>query len=128
MNDPAPVSGEAWPSLRTAEWTDTRDTLHMWLQIVGKIRMAHSPMVNHWWQTTLYVTPRGLGPSSIRYEPSVFDMEFDFFEHRLHIRASDGRSRSVPLVAQPVADFYSRTFTALDELGIATRIQATPNE
>ncbi|WP_037221937.1 DUF5996 family protein [Rhodococcus sp. R1101] len=128
VNDPAPVSGEAWPSLRTAEWTDTRDTLHMWLQIVGKIRMAHAPMVNHWWQTTLYVTPRGLGTSSIPYEHSVFDMEFDFFEHRLHIRASDGRSRSVPLVAQPVADFYSRTLTALDELGIATRIQATPNE
>ena len=128
MNESAPVSGEAWPRLRTAEWTATRDTLHMWLQIVGKIRMAHAPMVNHWWQSTLYVTPRGLSTSSIPYRNSVFDIEFDFFEHRLHIRASDGRSRSVPLVAQPVADFYTRTFGALDELGIATRIQGTPNE
>ncbi|WP_277370893.1 DUF5996 family protein [Rhodococcus rhodochrous] len=117
-----------WPSLRTAEWTATRDTLHMWLQIVGKIRIAHAPMINHWWQATLYATPRGLSTSSIPYRNSVFDMEFDFFEHRLHIRASDGRSRSVPLVAQSVAEFYTRTLGALDELGIATRIHGTPNE
>lgn len=128
MNESTPVPGGAWPTLRTADWAATRDTLHMWLQIVGKIRLAHAPMVNHWWQATLYVTPRGLGTSSIPYRHAAFDIEFDFCEHRLHIRSSDGGSRFVPLTAQSVADFYSRTLGALDELGIATRIQGTPNE
>ena len=128
MNESASVPGEAWPSLRTSEWTATRDTLHMWLQIVGKIRLAHAPMVNHWWQSTLYVTSRGLGTSAIPYRYALFDIEFDFFEHRLLIRSSDGRSRSVALTAQPVADFHARTLGALDELGIPTRVQGTPNE
>nr|WP_206024534.1 DUF5996 family protein [Rhodococcus sp. 14C212] len=114
--------------MRTSDWAATRDTLHMWLQIVGKIRLVHAPMLNHWWQATLYVTPRGLGTSSIPYRRATFDIEFDFCEHRLHIRSSDGGSRCVPLTAQSVADFYSRTLSALDELGIATRIQGTPNE
>lgn len=128
MNESASVPGAAWPTLRTAEWAATRDTLHMWLQIVGKIRLAHAPMVNHWWQATLYVTPRGLGTSSIPYRHTVFDIEFDFCEHLLRIRSSDGGSDSVPLAAQSVADFHGRVLGALDELGIATRIQGTPNE
>ncbi|MEU5844098.1 DUF5996 family protein [Rhodococcus sp. NPDC047139] len=128
VNEPESVPGRAWPSLRASDWSATRDTLHMWLQIVGKVRLAHAPMINHWWQTTLYVTPRGLGTSSIPYRHSVFDAEFDFFEHILRIRSSDGRSRSVPLVAQTVAEFYSRTLGALEELGIRTRIQGAPNE
>lgn len=128
MSESIQIPGEDWPSLRVDDWVATRDTLHMWLQIVGKIRLVHSPMVNHWWQTTLYVTPRGLGTSSIPHRGGVFDLEFDFCEHNLGIRSSDGGSAAVPLTAQPVADFYARTLGALDELGIATQIQGAPNE
>ncbi len=93
------ASSLIWPSLRVDEWTASRDTLHMWTQIVGKIRLAHAPMVNHWWQVTLYVSPRGLTTSAIPYGAGVFDIEFDFIDHQLHIRSSDGgarRSRSNP--------------------------------
>lgn len=121
------AAGE-WPSLRVADWTATRDTLHMWTQIVGKIRLAHSPLTNHWWQVTLYVTPRGLATSTIPYGSRSFDLEFDFVDHELRIRSSDGATRHVPLEPQPVADFHERTLHALGELDIETRIQATPNE
>jgi hypothetical protein len=117
-----------WPSLRVDEWTASRDTLHMWTQIVGKIRLAHAPMVNHWWQVTLYVSPRGLTTSAIPYEEGVFDLEFDFIEHRLLIRSSDGSARQIALEPKSVADFHAETMSALDELGIAVQIQATPNE
>jgi hypothetical protein len=118
----------AWPRLRVADWADTRDTLHMWTQIVGKIRMAHAPMMNHWWQVTLYVSPRGLTTSAIPYRDGSFDIEFDLLDHRLHLRASDGRRREVALVPRPVAHFYAETMHALADLDIATRIHATPNE
>lgn len=81
-----------WPSLRVADWVETRDTLHMWTQIVGKIRLTHAPLVNHWWQVALYVSPRGLTTSAIPYRSGTFDIEFDFVEHRLHIRTSEGDS------------------------------------
>jgi hypothetical protein len=100
----------------------------MWTQIVGKIRLAHSPLVNHWWQVTLYVTPRGLSTSGIPYGTGMFDMEFDFIDHRLHVRSSDGGDRQVALEPKSVARFYTQTLDALDELGIRTRIQAAPNE
>jgi hypothetical protein len=122
------ASSQNWPSLRVDEWTASRDTLHMWTQIVGKIRLAHAPMVNHWWQVTLYVSPRGLTTSAIPYEADVFDIEFDFIEHRLHIRSSDGGLRQIALEPKSVADFYAETMSALDELGIAVQIQARPNE
>ncbi|MDG5773274.1 MULTISPECIES: DUF5996 family protein [Mycolicibacterium] len=118
----------AWPALRVADWEPTRDTLHMWTQIVGKIRLAHSPLVNHWWQVTFYVSPRGLTTSSIPYRNRLFDMEFDFVDHVLAIRTSDGGSGSVALASKSVAEFYDETFTALRQLGIDTRISATPNE
>lgn len=123
-----PVSTSGWPSLRVDDWTPTRDTLHMWAQIVGKIRMAHMPLVNHWWQVTLYVSPRGLTTGAIPYGTAVFDMEFDFVNHALVIRHSDGSERSVLLQAKPVAQFYEETLSALDSLGISTRIVARPNE
>lgn len=123
-----PVSTSGWPSLRVDDWTPTRDTLHMWAQIVGKIRLAHMPLVNHWWQVTLYVSPRGLTTGAIPYGTAVFDMEFDFFKHALVIRHSDGSERSVLLQAKPVAQFYEETLFALDSLGISTRIVARPNE
>jgi hypothetical protein len=118
----------AWPSLRVDDWAPTRDTLHMWMQIVGKVRLAHSPMVNHWWQVTSYVTPRGLTTSTIPYGTEAFDIEFDFIEHQLVIRSSTGTTRTVALEPKSVAEFYAQTMRALDELGFSTRIQAHPNE
>jgi hypothetical protein len=118
----------AWPRLRVSDWAGTRDTLHMWTQIVGKIRLAHAPLLNHWWQVTLYVSPRGLTTSAIPYGTGAFDIEFDFVEHRLHVRASDGNDRQVALEPKPVAQFYAETMNAVRELGIETRIRATPNE
>src|SRR5215469_12827510 len=117
-----------WPRLRLADWADTKDTLHMWTQIVGKVRMAHTPMSNHWWSATLYVTPRGIGTSTIPYGPAAFDLEFDFLDHRLHIRTSGGNHRGVTLADKSVAQFYAETMSALTELGLPTRIWAVPNE
>src|SRR6476469_4868696 len=95
------ASSLSWPSLRVDDWTASRDTLHMWTQIVGKIRLAHAPMVNHWWQVTYYVSPRGLTTSAIPYDAGFFDLEFDFLEHRLHIRSSDGGARPHPSGVSP---------------------------
>lgn len=119
---------DAWPSLRVDDWTPTRDTLHMWTQIIGKIRLAHSPMVNHWWQVTLYVTPWGLTTSAIPHGTESFDIEFDFIDHQLLIRCSTGAIRTVRLEPKSVAQFYSETMRAIDELGYPTRIQSRPNE
>ncbi|WP_223263293.1 DUF5996 family protein [Arthrobacter sp. NamB2] len=121
------TTGE-WPELRVADWQDTQATLHMWMQVVGKIRMAHAPLVNHWWQVPLYVTPRGLGTSSIPYGHGMFDLEFDVVAHRLLVRSSSGEDRSVPLEPQSVARFHERTLTALAELGIDAPIRPVPTE
>jgi Family of unknown function (DUF5996) len=123
-----PVRSDRWPSLLVDEWTATRDTLHMWTQIVGKIRMAHMPLINHWWQVPLYVSPRGLTTGAIPYRDAVFDIEFDFVTQDLAIRHSDGSRRSVPLAAKPVAEFYGEALSALDSLGIESHIVARPNE
>jgi hypothetical protein len=119
---------DQWPSLVVDDWTPTRESLHMWLQIVGKIRKVHLPLINHWWQVTLYVTPRGLTTGTMPSEDAVFDMEFDFITSVLAIRHSDGRQRTVPLEAKPVAEFYGETLSALDSLGVDSRIVASPNE
>jgi hypothetical protein len=117
-----------WPRLRVADWAETRDTLHMWTQIVGKIRMAYAPAVNHWWHVTLYPSPRGLTTSAVPHGAGVFDVEFDFLDHRLHVRGSDGRSRDVTLEPKTVAAFYGETLDALASLGIEPSIHAVPNE
>jgi hypothetical protein len=119
---------DGWPRLRVADWVETRDTLHMWTQIVGKIRLAHAPLVNHWWQVALYVTPRGLTTSAVPYRHGAFDIEFDFIDHTLRIRSSEAGTRAVTLEPQPVAAFYARTMDALSALGIEASIQARPNE
>jgi hypothetical protein len=98
----------AWPALRVDDWTDTRQTLHMWAQIVGKVRLARAPIVNHWWNVTLYVTARGLSTSSIPDGSRVFDIEFDFCDHALVLRCSDGRAHRIALRAMAVADFYAQ--------------------
>lgn len=122
------AADNGWPALRVSDWEPTRDTLHMWTQIVGKIRLAHSPLLNHWWQVTLYVSPRGLTTSSIPYGNRLFDMEFDFIDHVLSIRSSDGAARTVTLAPKSVAEFYAETLSALKQLGIESQISAGPNE
>lgn len=117
-----------WPRLRVADWAESRETLHMWTEIVGKIRLAHAPMVNHWWQVVFYVTPRGLTTSAIPYPNGAFDIEFDFVEHRLRIRVSDGSGRELVLEPKPVSQFYAEITDALGGLGIQPRIHPRPNE
>ncbi|HUO40662.1 MAG TPA: DUF5996 family protein [Mycobacterium sp.] len=119
---------DRWPYLSVDEWAPTRETLHMWTQIVGKIRKEHMPLINHWWEVTLYVTPRGLTTGAIPQRDGVFDMEFDFINDVLGIRHSKGSQQSVRLTAKPVAQFYAETRSALDSLGIETHIVARPNE
>jgi len=100
----------------------------MWTQIVGKIRLAHAPMVNHWWQVTLYVSPRGLTTSAIPSEADVFDIEFDFIEHQVVIRVSDGTTRSLPLVPRTVAAFYHDVVKTLREMSLPVKIWTVPAE
>jgi hypothetical protein len=119
---------EEWPVLRVVDWTDTRDTLHMWTQVVGKIRLASAPMINHWWQVVLYVSARGLTTSAIPHGRRLFDIEFDFCDHQLRIRSSDGRQRSVALAPKRVAQFYAEITAALRDLDLDVAIWSTPVE
>ena len=121
-------SGEAWPALPLEPWEDTCNTLQLWSQIVGKTRLALAPMQNHWWQVPLYVTARGLGTSPIPYRELTFEVDFDFVDHRLLIRVSDGRTATLPLVSQTVATFYGRYLDLLRSLGIVLKIHPVPNE
>jgi uncharacterized protein DUF5996 len=119
---------EAWPSLPFQEWKDTYATLHMWTQIVGKIRLVQTPWVNHSWHATYYVTARGLTTSPIPYEALEFQIDFDFIDHELSIQTSDGRVRTMPLAPRSVADFYKELFSKLAELRLDVRIYKYPNE
>jgi hypothetical protein len=119
----------AWPSLPLAAWQDTRDTLILWTQVVGKIRLANTPLINHWWNVPLYVTSRGLTTSLIPYGPRRgFQIDFDFERHQLDIVTTDDARRSIPLESRPVADFYSEVMGELDHLGLHTRIWPMPVE
>jgi len=123
------MSGSSpWPDLPLSAWSDTCDTLHRWTQIAGKVRMALTPLVNHWWNVTLYVTARGLGTSPIWYGAGSFEITFDFVEHRLRIEASDGRVESFPLAPMSVSDFYSEFMQRLHRLGIDVHIWTMPSE
>jgi len=119
---------ELWPALPYAEWKDTCQTLHMWTQIVGKVRMELSPFLNHWWHVTMYVSPRGLTTSPILYQGGVFDVTFDFVEHRLVIHTSDETSRVLPLAPRSVATFYREFMDSLQALGIDVTINPMPCE
>ena len=123
MNNPTP-----WPPLPLAEWESTRATLHMWTQIVGKVRLALSPLVNHWWQVPLYVSARGLTTSAIPYGDSVFEIEFDFGGQNLAIRKSGQATTFVRLYPRSVADFYPEVMAALHAIGIEVKIWPTPVE
>ena len=124
MNDFATI----WPALSYPAWRETAATLHLWTQIVGKVRLALTPWVNHGWQVPLYVTPRGLNTSPIPSRSEIFEMEFDFIAHRLIVRASWGAERTIALEPQAVGDFYRRVMDLLDEMGIGVRIGDMPNE
>jgi Family of unknown function (DUF5996) len=117
-----------WPSLPLAAWQDTYATLHRWTQIVGKIRLALAPNLNHWWQSTLYVTSRGLTTSVIPYGTRTFQISFDFLDHQLQIETSDGMIKRIPLTPRSVADFYQNVMTALSEIGIEVQIWTMPQE
>jgi hypothetical protein len=117
-----------WPDLPLSDWTDTCATLHLWTQVVGKIRLAHAPMVNHWWQATLYVTCRGLTTSPIPYGGESFQIDFDFVDHTLRLQTSKGEIESVALGPRTVADFYAEVMGRLRGLGLETRIWTMPVE
>jgi len=125
-----PSSGEAggWPALRVQEWQDTRDTVHLWTQIVGKVKLAATPKVNHWWNVPLYVDARGLTTSLMPWQSRGFEVSFDFVDHALDIRVTDGRSRRMALEPRSVADFHAEFRRHLDDLGIAVPISPVPVE
>src|SRR2546426_7842740 len=122
------IRAELWPSLPYEAWKDTRDTLHLWTQCVGKVRMELSPFLNHWWHVTLYVTPRGLTPSSIPYQGGTFEVTFDFIDHNLSIRTSEGTTKALPLIPRSVAAFYREFMACLQALGIEVTINPLPSE
>jgi hypothetical protein len=119
---------DTWPSLPLEAWSDTCATLHMWTQIVGKIRLVQGPPLNHSWHVTLYVTSRGLTTSPMPYGTRTFEIDFDFIGHQVAIRSSDGGTAEVPLEAQSVARFYGRLMEALGRLDIHVDIRKKPNE
>src|SRR5580698_9300697 len=124
MNDADTI----WPDLTFSAWSDTLATLHLWTQIVGKIRLSLTPWLNHSWQTPLYVTARGLGASPIPIGAEIFEIEFDFIGHRLMVRTSRGDERFLPLKAESVADFFAATIDLLDSMGVPVAIKEMPNE
>lgn len=119
---------ERWPALSYAAWRDTAATLHMWTQIVGKVRLASSPWVNHSWHVTLYVTPRGLTTSAIPHGERSFQIDFDFIDHKLIASTCDGDRRELPLRPQATANFYRALMATLDDLDLPVTIHAGPNE
>lgn len=118
----------SWPELKFAEWKDTLATLHMWTQVVGKIRLEQTPLVNHWWNVPLYVSARGLTTSAMPFEDRIFEIEFDFIDHQLLIKCSDGAAKTLALRPQSVADFYAEVMAALGELGMEIKIWTMPVE
>ncbi len=117
-----------WPDLPLTAWSDTCDTLQLWTQIAGKVIMVLTPLINHWWNVTFHVTARGMIKRAIPYPGGVFDIVFDFIDHRLDIAASDGRTESIKLAPMTVADFYAAFMERLRRLGIDVDISAMPCE
>jgi len=122
------ADAEHWPALPFEEWQDTYQTLHLWTQIVGKVRLSLTPPLNHWWHATLYVNSRGLTTGVIPYPGRVFEIQFDFHQHALMITTSNGQNASLPLQPETVASFYAGVLASLKSLGIAVEINPKPQE
>src|SRR5260370_1489577 len=119
---------ECWPSLPLDSWKETYATLHMWAQMVGKVRLSLTPLVNHWWNVPLYVTPRGLATSRIPYEEKAFELRFDFIEHQLVLETSTGLVKTLALAPRSVAEFYQDLMAMLRSGGIQVKIWRMPVE
>jgi hypothetical protein len=119
---------ERWPEIPYVGWKETAATLHMWTQIVGKIRMVQTPWINHSWHVTLYVTPRGLTTSAIPHEERTFRIDFDFIDHRLRIETCDDERREIALGPMATSDFYAAVMAALRDLDLPVKINTRPNE
>jgi hypothetical protein len=117
-----------WPALPLAEWNATRETLHMWTQVIGKIRLALSPRENHWWEVPLYVSARGLTTSAIPYPAGVFEIEFDFIDHVLRVATCQGQTKAIPLAPKSVAQFYREVMDTLRAFDIQVKIWPVPVE
>ena len=128
MNIQTASHTETWPSLPLEAWSDTYATLHLWTQIVGKIRLVQSPWLNHSWHVTLYVTARGLTTSPIPYGTRTFQIDFDFIAHQLTIQSSDGGTGGFPLQPQSVAAFYARLMEEMDRLLLHVSMRVKPSE
>jgi hypothetical protein len=127
-DQPAPTEHAVWPALDFADWAETHDTLHMCLQVVGKVKLALSPYLNQWWEVAFQLTARGLSTGTIPHHDRTFDVEFDFVAETVAVRVSDGTSREVALRPRPVADFYQDLTAALSELNIDVTISTAPAE
>lgn len=121
-------ASETWPALPFSEWKETCATLHMWTQIIGKIRLAVSPWINHSWHVTLYLTARGLTTSPMPSGSRIFQIDFDFIDHQLRIETGEGTRRNIALAPKSVARFYGEVMNALRELDLPISINVTPNE
>ncbi len=119
---------EIWPTLPFEEWQDTCETLHLWMQVVGKVRLELSPYQNHWWQVPFYINSRGLTTSPITYQNRIFEVNFDFIDHVLTVQTSDGATRYLPLIPRSVADFYREFMAILKSLNIEVEINTLPSE
>jgi hypothetical protein len=128
MTDGLQPMTERWPELPYAAWKNTRETLHLWTQVVGKVRLALTPWLNHSWHVTLYVSARGLSTSPIPWRDGAFQIDFDFIDHVLWIRKGDGGYRQIMLLPMPVAMFYDSLMIALRELGVAVTLNTMPCE
>lgn len=122
------MTNDSWPALKFGEWRDTCATLHMWTQVIGKIRLKQTPLVNHWWNVPLYVSARGLTTSAMSYDQRIFEIEFDFIDHELVLKCSDGAEKHLALRPQSVAEFYAEVMSALRELGLTIEIWSMPVE
>jgi hypothetical protein len=119
---------QCWPALPLSSWNDTRATLHMWTQMVGKVRLALTPRINHWWNVPLYVTPRGLTTSRMPYGDRAFELRFDFIDHELVLQSSDGSRKALPLGPRSVAEFYKLFMDMLHSEGFDVKIWKMPVE
>lgn len=132
MKNPGPAADlgtePVWPRIPISEWEAARDTVHLWTQVIGKVRLAFTPFVNHWWNVPLYVSAHGLTTSLMHTSRGAVEIEFDFVDHALVVRTATGMERQVALQPRSVADFYEATMTALEDIGLEVRIFARPVE